>query len=57
VLVSVNGDDFQGVTNVPVYRPEATAYRPKWGLYRGMSKNIPDGESYVEHKNASAQKM
>lgn len=57
VLVSVNGDDFQGVTNVPVYRPEATAYRPKWGLYRGISKNIPDGESFVEHKNASAQKM
>src|ERR1039457_3767427 len=34
VLVSVNGDAFQGVTNVAVFRPEATAYRPKWGLYR-----------------------
>ncbi|HTA95749.1 MAG TPA: glycoside hydrolase family 28 protein, partial [Verrucomicrobiae bacterium] len=57
VLVSVNGDEFQGLTNVAVYRPNATAYRPKWGLYRGTSPNLPPGESYVEHKNASATKI
>jgi hypothetical protein len=56
ILVSVDGDDFQGVTNVAVYRPEATGYRPKWGLYRGIAKNLPPGETYVEHRNASAQK-
>lgn len=57
VSVSVNGDDFLGVTNVAVYRPEATSYRPKWGLYRGTGKNLPPGESYVEHKDASARPM
>jgi hypothetical protein len=57
VLVSVNGDAFQGVTNVAVFRPEATAYRPKWGLYRGTSKDLPPGDSHVEHQNASARKM
>ena len=57
ISVSVNGDGFLGVTNVAVYRPEATSYRPKWGLYRGTSKNLPPGESYVEHKDASARKM
>jgi hypothetical protein len=57
ILVSVNGDDFQGVTNVAVYRPDATEYRPKWGLYRGTGRNLPPGESYLEHRNASAQKL
>lgn len=56
ILVSVNGDDFQGVKSVAVFRPEATAYRPKWGLYRGIGRTLPPGESYVEHRNASAQK-
>lgn len=57
ILVSVNGDDFQGLTNVAVYRPHATAYRPKWGLYRGTTTNLPHGESWVEHKAASATKI
>jgi hypothetical protein len=57
ILVSVNGDDFQGVTRVAVFRPAATGYRPKWGLYRGTDRNLPPGESYVEHRNASAQKL
>jgi hypothetical protein len=57
VLVSVNGDAFQGMTNVAVYRPDATEYRPKWGLYRSTGNNLPPGESYVEHKNASARQM
>ena len=57
ISVSVNGDEFLGVTNVAIYRPDATSYRPKWGLYRGTSKNLPPGACYVEHKDASAQKM
>jgi hypothetical protein len=57
ISVSVNGDDFLGVTNVAVYRPDATSYRPKWGLYRGTGRNLPPGDSYVEHKDASARPM
>lgn len=57
ILVSVNGDDFQGVKDVPVFRPQANGYRPKWGLYRSTGKNLPPGESYVEHRNAAAEKM
>jgi len=57
IQVSVNGDGFQGVTNVAVYRPDATSYRPKWGLYRGTAKNLPPGDSFVEHKDASAKKI
>ena len=57
ISVSVNGDAFQGVKGVPVYRPDATDYRPKWGLYRGTAKDMPFGDDYVEHKDASARKM
>jgi Polysaccharide lyase len=57
VLVSVNGDAFQGVKGVAVYRPDATDYRPKWGLYRGISRTAPMHDDYVEHQNASAQKL
>jgi hypothetical protein len=54
ILVSVNGDEFQGVRALPVFRPAATDYRPKWGLYRGITPQLPHGESWVEHKDASA---
>ena len=57
VLVSVNGDEFQGVKDVAVFRPDATDYRPKWGLYRGITTQLPVGESWVEHKDASARKL
>ena len=57
VMVSVDGDDFQGVKDVNVFRPDATDYRPKWGLYRGTSKDLPEGASYIEHRNASARKL
>jgi hypothetical protein len=56
VLASIDGDEFKGVTGVAVFRPDATAYRPKWGLYRGVSKGMTIGDDWVEHKNASAQK-
>ena len=54
VLASVNGDEFQGVRGVAVFRPDATDYRPKWGLYRGASAGLPYGDDYVEHRNISA---
>ena len=57
VLVSVNGDEFQGVKGVAIFRPDATGYRPKWGLYRGITTQLPVGESWVEHKDASAQQL
>lgn len=57
VLVSVDRDDFQGVKDVSVFRPDATDYRPKWGLYRGISKDLPEGASFIEHRNASARKL
>jgi hypothetical protein len=57
VLVSINGDEFQGVKDGAIFRPDATDYRPKWGLYRGITPQLPRGESCVEHKNLSAQKL
>jgi len=56
VLASINGDPFQGVRGVAVYRPDATDYRPKWGLYRGVKTGLQLGNDYVEHKNISAEK-
>ncbi len=57
VLVSVGGDEFQGVKGVRVYRRDATDYRPKWGLYRGLAKDMDLHDDWVEHRNASAQKL
>jgi hypothetical protein len=59
ILVSVNGDEFQGVKATGVFRPDATSYRPKWGLYRGIDKDHPMtmGEDWIEHRSASAQKL
>jgi len=59
VLASVDGDDWRGVTGVPVHRPEATRYRAKWGLYRGIDKDrpMPMGDDWVEHRRASAVKL
>jgi hypothetical protein len=57
VTASVNGDAFQGDKSINAFRPRATDYRPKWGLYRGVTKEMPFGDDYVEHKNANARKM
>jgi hypothetical protein len=57
VMVSVDGDEFQGATGIALYRPRATDYRPKWGLYRGVSKDMKLHDDWVEHKNANAQKI
>jgi hypothetical protein len=55
VLASVDGDEFRGVRNVALHRPDASDYRPKWGLYRGVNPGLPIGDDYVEHKDVSAQ--
>src|SRR5437868_263133 len=44
VVASINGDAFQGVSNVPVYRTGSTDFRPKWGFYRGISSDLRIGE-------------
>lgn len=57
VRASINGDSLQGVTGLSIYRPSATEYRPKWGLYRGVDSNDPIGDDYIEHTNVSANKV
>lgn len=54
--LSLNGDTLQGLSNVSMYRPSATAYWPKWGHYRGVDTSQPFGNNYVEHKSISANK-
>ena len=51
---SVNGDALSGATNVAVYRPASTDYRPKWGSYRGVDTGEPYGDDTVEHKDVWA---
>jgi hypothetical protein len=55
LLLSVNGGPFKGVTGVEMYRPQATDYRPKWGLYRGTVEGMKD--DWVEHKDGIARKL
>jgi hypothetical protein len=57
VEASINGDAFKGLFNLPVYRPDATDYRPKWGFYRGINSNIYDGDNYVEDRNVTAAQI
>jgi hypothetical protein len=54
---SVDGDEFQGAKGMPLFRPQSTDYRPKWGFYRGVSKDMKLHDDWVEHKNASAKKI
>jgi len=55
LLLSVNGGQFQGVEHVKMFRPQATDYRPKWGLYRGTVKGMTD--DWVEHKDQTVRKL
>jgi hypothetical protein len=57
VVASINGDAFQGVRNVPVYRTGSTDFRPKWGFYRGISSDLRIGEDYVEQRNVMAEQL
>jgi len=54
---SVNGDALAGATNVAVFRPESTDYRPKWGSYRGVDTTDPYGDDVVEHRDVSAVRV
>lgn len=55
LLLSIDGDPFAGVSGVDMYRPQATEYRPKWGLYRGTVAGMRD--DWVEHKDAVARRL
>lgn len=54
VVASINGDPFSGLVDAPVFRPDATDYRPKWGLYRGINSSLHVGEDYVEDRNVTS---
>jgi hypothetical protein len=55
--LSVNGDTLQGASGLPMYRPSATSYWPKWGLYRGADTTQPYSNNYVEHTSLSSNKF
>lgn len=57
LLASVDGGPFQGRTGIELSRPEASEYRPKWGLYRKAVVRAPLGDDYVEHRAVRAQKL
>ena len=58
LLVSVDGDAFQGKRGVALARPEANEYRPKWGLYRRAAVGAPQlHDDYIEHREVSAQNL
>ncbi len=56
LIASVNGDAFSGVKDLPIYRPDATDYRPKWGFYRGRTVTGMH-DDWVEHKDQIAHKL
>lgn len=57
LLASVDGGAFHGVRGIPLFRPGASDYRPKWGLYRGVRAGLELGDDYVEHRGLRAQKV
>lgn len=57
VVASYNSDAFAGKTGVSVYRPEASEYRPKWGLYRAVAHELPLADAYMEHRDVQANKI
>jgi len=57
LMVSVDGDAFQGRSGIELSRPDANEYRPKWGLYRRAATGMTMGNDYVEHKAVSAEKI
>ncbi len=54
VMASINGDAFSGLTNLPVFRPDATDYRPKWGFYRAINTGMFVGTNWIEDRNVTA---
>jgi hypothetical protein len=55
LTASIGGDEFKGVSGLPMFRPQSTDYRPKWGFYRGVTPEMHD--DWVEHKDATARKL
>jgi len=55
LMVSVNGDEFQGKKGIALYRPDAEEYRSKWGLYRGVDAKSRLSDGWVEHKDVTAR--
>ncbi|HEX3729497.1 MAG TPA: heparin lyase I family protein [Opitutaceae bacterium] len=55
--VSVDGDPFQGLDRVAICRPEGTDYRPKWGLYRGVTAGMAIHDDTIEHRQVSAVRL
>ena len=55
VQLSVNGGSFTGVTNAAIDLQDSTTFRPKFGLYRGMSttNGVPAGVTWVEHRTVT----
>jgi hypothetical protein len=54
---SINGGSLKGKTGIEMYRPSATAYHPKWGLYRGVDRNDSISTTWIEHKSVSSNKL
>jgi hypothetical protein len=54
VMASINGDAFTGLSNLPVFRPDATDYRPKWGFYRAINTAMFVGTNWIEDRNVTA---
>lgn len=57
LAVSIDGDAFAGVSKVKMYRRDAPEYQPKWGLYRGVTTDMPFGDDWVEHADIHAVKL
>jgi len=55
LLLSVDGGAFAGVRDVAIYRPGASDYRPKWGLYRAIVPTLHD--DWVEHRDLSVKRL
>src|SRR5262249_26322059 len=54
LTLSVNGGDFQGLKNIPLFMKDSTDYRPKWGLYRSTTEPLQD--DWIEHKDINVRR-
>lgn len=54
---SINGSALSGRTGLAMYRPGATQYHPKWGLYRGVHNGDSISTTYVEHRSVQSNRL
>lgn len=54
---AINGGSLKGATGIAMYRPSATEYHPKWGLYRGVHSSDAIATASVEHRSVSSNKL